>query len=165
MEAEFILLARQWRHESSSLMKTIAATSSQADLSSPSTSTPTTPTPPTNPQNRKWGNLQIVGQIGTSSTNLSNTPPVGSTTTMSKRNYPEESDFCYQLDDPNNVSLLPRIPPSHVQLILVRLLDVIQRQIKSGELETPDDWQAQVHNELRITQIYFLNSSNTHFFF
>lgn len=59
--------------------------------------------------------------------------------------YGEELDLFYQLDDPNNISMSPRIDPSHGQLILARLLDVIQRQIKTGELETPDDWQAQVN--------------------
>jgi hypothetical protein len=58
--------------------------------------------------------------------------------------YGEELDLFFQLDDPNNISMSPRIDPSHGQLILARLLDVIQRQIKTGELETPDDWQAQV---------------------
>jgi hypothetical protein len=139
MEAEFILLVRQWRHESGT--STASATASQVDLPSSAPSTPTPSTTNNSQGARKWGNRQLLSQIGTSSTNLNNT-----TVTTIKRSYPEESDFCYQLDDPNNVSLLPRLPPSHVQLILVRLLDVIQRQIKSGELETPDDWQAQVHH-------------------
>lgn len=55
-----------------------------------------------------------------------------------------DEDYIHALDDPNNVRLSKRLTPSQAQLVLVRLLDVIQRQIKSGELETPDDWQAQV---------------------
>lgn len=55
-----------------------------------------------------------------------------------------DEDYIHALDDPNNVKLSKRLTPSQAQLVLVRLLDVIQRQIKSGELETPDDWQAQV---------------------
>jgi hypothetical protein len=132
MEAEFILLVRQWRHES--IGNTVSTTDSEVDLSA-------TPSTTNNAQGRKWGNRQLINQPSISSSNL-NSSPIATTV---KRNYPEESDFYYQLDDPNSVSLLPRLPPSHVQLVLVRLLDVIQRQIKSGELETPDDWQAQVH--------------------
>lgn len=70
--------------------------------------------------------------------------PANYTIINNSKVYQEEPDLFYQLDDPNNISMPPRIDPSHGQLILARLLDVIQRQIKTGELETPDDWQAQV---------------------
>lgn len=129
MEAEFILLVRQLRQEKYTDTTTTTTTHSQTDLSLPTNET------------RKWGNRQLVNNSSNlSSTNLNT---VGNTTIV-KKNYPEESDFIHQLDDPNNVSIAFRLLPSQVQLLLVRLLDVIQRQIKSGELETPDDWQAQV---------------------
>ncbi|KAK4520928.1 uncharacterized protein ATC70_006811 [Mucor velutinosus] len=148
MEAEFILLVRQIRQE-------IVATDSNvtdlpsSTLSPASTSPPATPTPIT----RKWGNRQIINTIGSSS-NQSNSSTAVGTTSIVKRNYPEESDVFYQLDDPSSISLAPRLLPSQVQLILVRLLDVIQRQIKSGELETPDDWQAQF-SKIILARIYY----------
>lgn len=77
-------------------------------------------------ETRKWGNRNLK------------------TNAVSTFIYPEESDLIHQLDDPSNVAIQPRLRPSQTQLILVRLLDVIQRQINSGELESPDDWQAQV---------------------
>lgn len=141
MEAEFILLVRQIRQE------IVAMDTNVTDLPSSASPTPPTPSSPTTtptPTTRKWGNRQIMNTIGSSSSNLSNSSTAVGTTSIVKRNYPEESDIFYQLDDPSSISLAPRLLPSQVQLILVRLLDVIQRQIKSGELETPDDWQAQV---------------------
>ncbi|PHZ15243.1 protein prenylyltransferase [Rhizopus microsporus ATCC 52813] len=65
-----------------------------------------------------------------------------------------DEDYIHALDDPNNVKLSKRLTPSQAQLVLVRLLDVIQRQIKSGELETPDDWQAQF-SKIILARIYF----------
>ncbi|KAL9556307.1 hypothetical protein MBANPS3_001926 [Mucor bainieri] len=151
MEAEFILLVRQIRQE------IVATDSNVTDLlsSASSPSSPTTTSPPTTPAptTRKWGNRQIINTIGSSS-NLSNSSTAVGTTSIVKRNYPEESDVFYQLDDPSSISLAPRLLPSQVQLILVRLLDVIQRQIKSGELETPDDWQAQF-SKIILARIYY----------
>lgn len=126
MEAEFILLLRQVRQEKSISIIPIESTTSQLDLNT-STS-----------NSRKWGTRQIATA---SSTNL-NTPPAAAV--AAKKNYTEESDFIHQLDDPNNVAMSLPLESSQAQLILVRLLDVIQRQIKSGQLETIDDWQAQV---------------------
>ncbi|KAI8083457.1 hypothetical protein BDF21DRAFT_416009 [Thamnidium elegans] len=134
MEAEFILLLRQVRQEKSKSIISIESTTSQLDLNT-STS-----------NSRKWGNRQIANTA--SSTNL-NTPPVAV-----KKNYPEESDFIHQLDDPNNVAMSLPLESSQAQLILVRLLDVIQRQIKSGQLETIDDWQAQF-SKIILARIYF----------
>lgn len=150
MEAEFILLVRQIRQEivATDSNVTDLPSSASSPASPTATSSPTTSTPAT----RKWGNRQIVNTIGSSS-NLSNSSTAVGTTSIVKRNYPEESDVFYQLDDPSSISLAPRLLPSQVQLILVRLLDVIQRQIKSGELETPDDWQAQVHGTHTHTHV------------
>lgn len=128
MEAEFILLLRQVRQEKSKSIIPIESTTSQLDLNT-STS-----------NSRKWGTRQIAT---TSSTNL-NTPLTVAAAATARRNYTEESDFIHQLDDPNNVAMSLPLESSQAQLILVRLLDVIQRQIKSGQLETIDDWQAQV---------------------
>lgn len=130
MEAEFILLLRQVRQEKSKSIIPIVSTTttSQLDLQT-STS-----------NSRKWGTRQIAT---ISSTNL-NTPPAVVAAAAAKKNYTEESDFIHQLDDPNNVAMSLPLESSQAQLILVRLLDVIQRQIKSGQLETIDDWQAQV---------------------
>ncbi|GAN06464.1 hypothetical protein MAM1_0124c05948 [Mucor ambiguus] len=151
MEAEFILLVRQIRQE------IVATDSNVTDLPSSASSpaSPATTSPPTTPAptTRKWGNRQIINTIGSSS-NLSNSSTAVGTTSIVKRNYPEESDVFYQLDDPSSISLAPRLLPSQVQLILVRLLDVIQRQIKSGELETPDDWQAQF-SKIILARIYY----------
>jgi hypothetical protein len=149
MEAEFILLVRQIRQEVVAMDTNVTDLPSSASPTSPTPSSPTTAATPTT---RKWGNRQIMNTIGSSS-NLSNSSTAVGTTSIVKCNYPEESDIFYQLDDPSSISLAPRLLPSQVQLILVRLLDVIQRQIKSGELETPDDWQAQV----RHTQNTFYN--------
>lgn len=80
---------------------------------------------------------RVTRQLTASSTNLS--------TVNTKRNISLEfSDSIHQFDDPNHVAIPVHLEAAQAQLILVRLLDVIQRQIKSGELETPDDWQAQV---------------------
>ncbi|KAI8643110.1 hypothetical protein BD408DRAFT_415282 [Parasitella parasitica] len=151
MEAEFILLARQIRQE-------IAVTDTNvSDL--PSSTLPSPSSPPTAPAatatatTREWRNRQIINSIGSSS-NLGNLPSSIGTASTAKSNYPEESDIFYQLDDPSNISLAPRLLPSQVQLVLVRLLDVIQRRIKSGELETPDDWQAQF-SKIILARIYF----------
>ena len=145
MEAEFILLVRQIRQEKyKSITSTTTSTkqnTSQVDLSTINTPSPSNQS--SGSVGRKWGNRQLVSNL--SSTSNLNT--VGNTTVV-KKNYPEESDFIHQLDDPNHVSISYRLLASQVQLILVRLLDVIQRQIKSGELETPDDWQAQVMQNL-----------------
>lgn len=59
------------------------------------------------------------------------------------RNSGYSADYIHALDDPNHIAISKRLDPAHVQLILVRLLDIIQRQKSSSE-ETPDDWQAQV---------------------
>ncbi|KAI7899995.1 uncharacterized protein BX663DRAFT_488743 [Cokeromyces recurvatus] len=69
--------------------------------------------------------------------------------------FKREIDCWYQLDDPNHISLPPKTQPSQAQLILVRLLDVIQRQIKAGELlETSDDWQIQF-SKIILARIFF----------
>lgn len=60
----------------------------------------------------------------------------------------------HTLDDPNHVAQSKRLLATQVQLVLVRLLDVIQRQLKSGELKTPDDWQAQF-SKIILARIYF----------
>ncbi|KAI8879467.1 TPR-like protein [Backusella circina FSU 941] len=87
-------------------------------------------------ETRKWGNRNLK------------------TNAVSTFIYPEESDMIHQLDDPSNVAIQARLRPSQTQLILVRLLDVIQRQINSGQLESPDDWQAQF-SKIILARIYF----------
>lgn len=156
MEADFILLVRQIRQEkyasvlkssNKSTLTTTSTSNSQLDLTLPPPSSPSSPAPSTTSGGRKWGQRQLVSNIASTSNLNSSSSAVGSTNVI-KKNYAEESDFIHQLDDPNNVSIAYRLEPSQAQLILVRLLDVIQRQIKSGELETPDDWQAQVSTNL-----------------
>ncbi|CAO3662969.1 unnamed protein product [Rhizopus stolonifer] len=66
----------------------------------------------------------------------------------------KNDDMIHTLDDPNHVAQSKRLLATQVQLVLVRLLDVIQRQLKSGELETPDDWQAQF-SKIILARIYF----------
>lgn len=172
MEAEFILLIRQIRQQkyqsinnasSSSSLTTRKSSTSQVDLPLQPPSSLISPPSSAVPQQttvRKWGTRQFAA----SSTNLNNNTAttIATTNTSSggiagapgqfgiRTNYPEESDFIYQLDDPNHVSMHYRLLASSVQLVLVRLLDVIQRQIKSGELETPDDWQAQVKKKKKL---------------
>ncbi|KAG1224001.1 hypothetical protein G6F35_004302 [Rhizopus arrhizus] len=69
------------------------------------------------------------------------------------RNSGYPADYIHALDDPNHVAMSKRLDPAHVQLILVRLLDIIQRQKSSSE-ETPDDWQAQF-SKIILARIYF----------
>lgn len=132
MEAEFILLLRQVRQEKYQSIHSFTPPqfNSQVDVSIPTS--------------KRRGSTKLNNNVTGSSTNLStvNTP---------RKNYSGESDFIHQLDDPSNVAIPFQLEASQVQLILVRLLDVIQRQIKSGELETPDDWQAQVIQILIFT--------------
>lgn len=65
----------------------------------------------------------------------------------------------HTLDDPNHVAQSKRLLATQVQLVLVRLLDVIQRQLKSGELKTPDDWQAQVREMHKIYFFFFFSKN------
>lgn len=130
MEAEFILLLRQARQEKKQDTMPSTPTSpvqSQVDLSTGSTN-----------NKQKRVTRQLNSNV-TSSTNLTTVNSI-----PFKKPSPEESDAIHQFDDPSNVVIPVHLEAPQVQLILVRLLDVIQRQIKSGELETPDDWQAQV---------------------
>lgn len=107
-------------------------------------------------RNDKYNSIQIIPEVSTSSQQVDNKRSTTSTSNLTttvavvKRNSlgVEESDFIHQLDDPNHVAMPFPIDPTQAQLILVRLLDVIQRQIKSGQLETLDDWQAQVIQRL-----------------
>ncbi|KAI8987068.1 hypothetical protein BDB01DRAFT_593512 [Pilobolus umbonatus] len=143
MEAEFILLSRQLRQSKEIDVSSIALTSyssipNMSGISSHSSLSRT---------------FSIKRQPSSPGT-----PPLNNQSNLSsstaKRFYGEEPDTIYQLDDPNNISLPASLPPFKVQLILVRLIDVIQRQIKTDDLETPDDWQAQL-SKIIVARIYY----------
>ncbi|KAG2196906.1 hypothetical protein INT47_005130 [Mucor saturninus] len=139
MEAEFILLLRQARQEKGQETMPSTPTSpnpSQVDLS-------------TNTNNKQKRVTRQLNSNVTSSTNLTTVNSISF-----KKPSLETSDAIHQFDDPSNVVIPVHLEAAEVQLILVRLLDVIQRQIKSGELETPDDWQAQF-SKIILARIYF----------
>ncbi|CEP19058.1 hypothetical protein [Parasitella parasitica] len=146
MEAEFVLLVRQIRQE------IVVKGSNVSDLPSPPSSPPAAPAATSTA--RKWGNRQTTSTAIGSKSYFGNSSVSGGATSAVKSSYPEESDIFYQLDDPSSISLAPRLLPFQAQLILVKLLDVIQKQIKLGELETPDDWQAQF-SKIIVARIYY----------